>query len=531
MATKILDTDKVRELLLKYRPGLIVDKPSGGITTFRILCPFHRDTNPSFVYRPTTGYGTCESCKTNVTFSKLIASLENTTEDRIDAILESCKKTVKNDPTKVKVKTIDIAEAQLTVWNTVLYTDMKLLLAIRRWGWTDQVINGLMLGSSDGRLTIPMIEREDLIGLKYYSPGAKKMKYQNVDGSSTCCWPFANLEKEVIYLVEGEKDCITMISAGFNTVTFTGGAGGIPKNYIRYFAGKTVYIIYDIDEAGRKGAVEVAKVLNFATKSIYIVELPLEGIPKGDLTDMYVQSPLDFANRITYLCENTTRYEAPAAACRVTVPSDVFKTYLEDMVDRKLFYKRVNMKVRVVGRAYHETVIVPRDVTLTCNKDYKDHLCQQCPMFYATEGISLHVKPEYPELMSMVGNNNKIQRAAIQSMTEVIEGCPKFKVEQHVHQALYRVTLIPAIEADKKSHSYQMVDAWVLDTPSKDNLDYDIEGVILANPMTQKMELVVYIMKEDLTSIDSFELTEDMIRRLEVFQVCGLPPLTASQLN
>lgn len=529
MSTRILDTDKVLALLRSYRPGLAVEKAGGGKLAYRFLCPFHSDTNPSFVFTPSNGSGFCHACKTKVFLPALVMRLENTNDKEAERIVDGCKRFVKQE-VKSKKTRIDISEAQITAWQEKLPTESKLLVMMQKWGWTTDVIARFKLGCADGRLTIPMYENEDLVGLKYYAPGAK-MKYQNVEGSASGCWPLENLIEDAVYLVEGEKDCLTMISAGFNAVTFTTGAAGVPKDYIRYFAGKTVYIIYDIDEMGRNGAVNAAAILSCATKSIYIVELPLDGIPKGDVTDAYLRDKEGFVEFINYLVENTSLYQAQSVVNRVHVPPEVHKTYLEEIVDKGLFYRRVSMKVRVVGRSYHETVIVPKNVELTCNKDYKEHLCQQCKAHYEPVGLFLHVRPEYPELMSMVGNNTKVQRTAIQSMTDVIEGCTKFKIKQVDHQALYRVTLIPAIEADKKNHNYQMVEGWVLDVASKDNVDYDVEGVVLANPDTQHLELICYKMKEDVESIDSFELTDQLIKDLEVFQVCNPQPSTVLNVN
>lgn len=524
MATRVLEWGKVVELLRRYRPSLEIVKVGGGGRGIQFLCPYHNDTKPSFIFNTNNGKGTCFSCRANTKFEQLVATLERCPPNDALKIANTCYHRITAPTGPRKASKIDVSTAQVDEWHVALATDTKLQVLMKKWGWDPETVERFQLGSSEGRLVIPMFEGEDLVGLKYYSPGASTVKYQNAPGSAQCAWPLENLKDEVVYLVEGEKDCLTMLSAGFNAITFTTGAGGVPKDYIRFFAGKTVYIIYDIDEVGRKGAVTVANTLNHAAKKILIVDLPLEGIPKGDLTDAYMNSPEDFVAFIEHICEHTDEYQAPAAVSRVTVPVEVVKTYLEDIVPHRLFYRRVNMKVRLISNSQHETTIVPKDVVLTCNRDYKDGLCQQCPAYFKTEGLNLYVKPEYPELMSMVGNNLKVQRAAIQSMTGVIEGCPKFKIEQKTHQALYPVVIIPAIEADKKSHNYSMVEAWALDIPSQENEDYDVEGVVLANPETQKMELVLYRMTQDAASIDSFELTDVMIERLKIFQ-CAAPLL------
>lgn len=522
MATRVLDKDKVVDLLRLYRPSLTVEKAGGGTTVLRLLCPFHTESNPSFVFNPITDRGICFACKKSTSLVEIIAKLDQTSTPNAAKKIASCYRNVTKQEATRKVHAVDTSLAQVELWHEALSSNMSLQTLIKRWGWNEDICRALLLGSSEGRLVIPMFEGDVIIGLKFYNPGSTKLKYQNMEGTTATCWPLANLQHDKVYLVEGEKDCITMMAAGFNAVTFTAGANTVPMSYIKYFAGKEVYIIYDIDEAGRKGAVTVAQALSFSARLIKIVDLPLGGIPKGDITDLYLTDPENFQGIITTLVENSEEYVAPAVVSRVTVPPAIHKTYLEDIVKSKLFYKRVNMKVRVVNNAQHETTIVPRDVYVTCNKDYKDSVCGVCPMQYAQVGLSIHIKPEYPELMSMVGNNNKVQRESIRSMANIAEGCPRFKVEQKTHQALYPIVLIPAIEADKKTHNYSMSLAWALDVPSEENEDYDVEGVVLASPETQKLELVCYRMTKDVASIDSYELTPVMAESLRCFQ-CTSP--------
>lgn len=519
MSTKILDRDKVLELIKTYRPQLVYNKAGGGIASVNFNCPFHNDTNPSFTLQIGASKGSCHACKTKASLQELIAAFEQISQEQAKKIVDKCLRQVTRPEAALnKAKAIDVSMTQIQEWHNALGTELKLQALIKRWGWTPELCLNYLIGVSEGRLTIPMMEQDVLVGLKYYAPGTKGVKYMNHPGSAPCCWPLGNLVHDTVILVEGEKDCLTMLAAGFNAVTFTTGAGSCPGNYIRYFAGKEVYIIYDIDEAGRKGAVTVANILNFAARKIHIVELPLEGIPKGDLTDAYMQDPENFVDYVNELMKNTDVYQAPAAINRVTVPTEVFPTYLEDLDANKLFYKRVNMKVRVISNTYNETTIVPKDVELTCNRDYRDHICQACPAFYKPDGMHFHVKPEYPELLNMIGNNIKVQRAAIAGMTGVPTACTQFKINQKSHQAVYPIVIIPAIEANKKKHSYAMIEAWALDIPAKENEDYDAEGVVLANPDTQRRELVCYRLTKDVASLDDFELSPEKAERLKVFQ-------------
>lgn len=523
MATRVLDSTKVIELLRKYRPTLEQSGAAGGIN-ISMKCPFHPDTHPSFTFNIAYNIGRCFSCQARANLTKLIAKFENIDEEQSQKLVSPCLKTITQPAITRKKSVIDISEAQIAEWCVSLETDVNLQKHMAKWGWNQDIQKKYQLGSSEGRLTIPIYEGPDLIGLKFYAPGKSGQRYQNAPNTTPSCWPIDNLRHDVVYLVEGEKDCLTMLSAGFNAVSFTAGAGQVPMSYVKYFAGKDVYIIYDIDEAGRNGAAKAAKILNFAARRVFIVDLPIEGIPKGDITDAYMNDPANFSTLIHGLCEHTDVYVAPEANARVEIPPEIVRTYLEDIVSNKMFYKRINMKVRVVNNAQHETMLVPKDVILSCNKDFKEQICAACPAFFQNEGMCLNIKPEYPELMSIVGNNTKVQRAAIQSMLGTEVGCPKCQIVQKSHQAIYPIVIIPAIEADKKKHNYSLVTAWALNIPAQENEDYDVEGVVLANPETQKLEIILYRMTKDESSLDNFELTEDMIRQLEVFK-CLHPPL------
>ena len=69
--------------------------------------------------------------------------------------------------------------------------------------------------------------------------------------------PALSLTNKVV-LVEGELDCIVARQYGIPAFTTTGGCGAWRPKFTEALKGKTVWMLYDNDEAGRKGAVEVA---------------------------------------------------------------------------------------------------------------------------------------------------------------------------------------------------------------------------------------------------------------------------------
>tara|TARA_R100001594_G_scaffold16721_4_gene34416 strand:- start:1609 stop:3477 length:1869 start_codon:yes stop_codon:yes gene_type:complete len=87
-----------------------------------------------------------------------------------------------------------------------------------------------------------------------------------------------------LLICEGEKDAVSAECYGFPAITFTSGAGGIPKDMSALDAFSSIVICYDADESGRKGALALAKKLYRQNIIIKILELSDE----MDLTDYFV---------------------------------------------------------------------------------------------------------------------------------------------------------------------------------------------------------------------------------------------------
>ena len=79
-------------------------------------------------------------------------------------------------------------------------------------------------------------------------------------------------DKQVVYIVEGEKDVHSMERAGAVATTSPGGAGKWRPDYNDYFKGASVVVIADADEPGRKHAATIARQLGGTAASVRIAE-------------------------------------------------------------------------------------------------------------------------------------------------------------------------------------------------------------------------------------------------------------------
>jgi len=154
---------------------------------------------------------------------------------------------------------------------------------IKSWlnnrGITDQVISDYQI-SWDGRIIIPIENKgfnkyrrdpESEIGPKYY--------YDK--GASSELFGLKSIIEPYVIVVEGELDSLCLISKGFQAVSSTGGASTFDPEWSKILP-ENVYICYDTDDAGIKGAFHVQKIIPRAT----IIWLPTE---IKDITDYFVK--------------------------------------------------------------------------------------------------------------------------------------------------------------------------------------------------------------------------------------------------
>ena len=88
-----------------------------------------------------------------------------------------------------------------------------------------------------------------------------------------------------VYIVEGEKCVLALVGLGYTATCNPGGTGmGWRREYSAHLKGRTVAILPDNDEEGRKHAGKVAAALHGVASVVKVVTLP-DLAPKGDVYD------------------------------------------------------------------------------------------------------------------------------------------------------------------------------------------------------------------------------------------------------
>jgi DNA primase len=159
-------------------------------------------------------------------------------------------------------------------------------------GIPDSEIDRRVLGWNGVRIMVPVFDKKGICAFfrlaKDPDDASDAPKMLSLRGSHIDLfgWETLRLEPQRVVICEDEFDRLVLEAHGFEAVTSTGGAGTFKEEWAEAFTEiSEVYICFDHDDAGRKGALRVAGRIAPAK----IVELPADVGEGGDVTDFFVR--------------------------------------------------------------------------------------------------------------------------------------------------------------------------------------------------------------------------------------------------
>ena len=224
---------------------------------FMGLCPFHDDTRPSFSFNA-DGVFLCFGCE-----------IKGNAYQFADMVGEKLQKGVKMgvSPKKAKSWSMPGVLGKDLQDNVFKYNDRLLLNYKRCVGslpWNREIVKKLFIGWDNG-FVFPYLNGEgDLVNIKWH-------KKKQVKGhSQTFIFPYWHMmtkykKNRPLYVVEGEKDCISMISSGRQAITFNNGASAtVPSVLVSLLKTKFNDLVtkFDNDKAGKRAEEKILKVFN-----------------------------------------------------------------------------------------------------------------------------------------------------------------------------------------------------------------------------------------------------------------------------
>jgi len=495
-----------------------------------VKCIFHDDTGPSLAINLETGLWKCHSlgCETNsegngggdVYKFYMYANKENAitydmAREQVNEKYNFSKSTKKRE-TKI-VKDFPISKKEIEQKHTMLLSNSKVMdVLTKEFHWTNEVINKFSLGYDGERVWIPITQHDKVVNIRKYTRKPRDgNKVISVAGFGEArLWPLEALDQETVYLFEGEKDCILAHSLELNAMTVTSGAGTFTLEWAKLFDNRNVVVCYDIDEAGRKGADVVARYLMRSAKEVKVVHLPIAKPDNADFTD-YIRAG---GTKEAFL--NIVAKTKPMERVKDSrVPDEVIEMSISTAVEKKLFYRRIKSKIRVVSKMETPSLL-PGVLNFTCTRT-AGNLCHKCDN-HGTGSCTLILDEKSLVTLRLLTSSVKEGKSLYREVFKIPHRCNQYQVVETDHQYVEDILSSPIVEEynrknmfKKRFEEHQM---YILNTALDVNTDYDIESVMYEHPEDRKIVHLVYRIAPCLSTLENADLTKDALLALKEFQ-------------
>lgn len=521
------------DILKIFQQGLKEEGISVGGDEFKFTCPFHDDKDPSMhVNMSPEKFGTynCFVCssdekpmKSGNLWNFIEVVLNKDPKKVLSKFLKKAAIAEKKPETPKILKTIDpniILEAKKT-----LQKNMGLRRVLTEFGITEKFMMTHDVGYGGGRYWFPIRNASgDFVNVRMYDPHAKKSQDKWISwkkGYGEARWyPIGNLQSDTIYLMEGEKDTAVACSMGLNAVTQTAGADTWKKDWTQLFKNKNVVICYDIDPAGRTGAIKVCKELFAVAAQVKNIVLPLNEteFPKGDFTDWVCQGHdldefMELVDNQNVFVENN-----------VEADNIEYKCILAEASKAKYHHKKCDIKNVIIVGADTAPFSVPKTIVYSCSKGTcTAKKCAACKVNGNTYTKTFE-KDDY-DLAEFIDVPNKSISGKLKNILQ--EPCTSLKMQILDYYSVERFRLSPntSSEIDEKYKHAIRVGIFVSDKNDADskkietNKTYDIKAMTINNPKTQHVIHLIYDSQPSQSNLDTFQVTPDIHKQLQAFQV------------
>lgn len=182
-------------------------------------------------------------------------------------------------------------------------------------GISEEIINELQIKTpefEEDTLAFPVFMFDHLMDIRKYNPGQTPKVKSRKGSTNGLIIPFDIWRKtpkdRMTLICAGEKDMAIARTHGFNAITITGGEKASPAQLL-YFTNRHVAIVYDKDNAGKEGAIKLAKELSTVTNYIKVVTNFHEVLEESeDITDFFTKYNKTKTDLINYI-ETTNWYK------------------------------------------------------------------------------------------------------------------------------------------------------------------------------------------------------------------------------
>lgn len=479
---------------------------------FKICCPFHEESSPSFHLNVDTGVWTC--------FGKCARSGG---PKEIEVYLgDDVQETKSKEPA---LPPIDISVVD--AGHKTLLANPVALQKLQAMGITDACVREHRLGLQGDRYMWPVLDDGGVVhNIRLYKPGSsdgdKVISFSQVVAGEKVAYGSKNIRlfpeavaraNTGLFLCEGEKDALVLNSLGFAAVSATAGAGQWSTEHCnQLLQNKYIIVVYDVDDKGKSSAKKIALMLKRVARRVTVANLPEGGLPKnGDVAD-FVALDHDIAKEWFQLQLD-----------KILSATDEDPDELDNLGQTKkpMYHDRsIKVDAHVVGK---ETTpfTAERGYRLACPQS-KGKICDSCPMGDNSGEMEFVVERASKDLLYTIERTDQQIESWISEQAGIPRTCNLWQHESIDEHKSSVEKILLSTTVDQRSYDgpsdYIQAMAYVVDAQINPNSVYTLSGRMTNHPKDQSNVFIVTKAETSNLSIDTFEPTPEIHAALQFFQ-------------
>lgn len=410
-----------------------------------------------------------------------------------------------------------ITEAKVLEYCQYLSGNQAKIDYLNERGIDDLVIAKYEIGFDEGRgrYSIPIRDADgSLVNIRRYdSKATPKMTNAMGHGSPPRLFPLRSLSADEVLICEGEWDALVSTSHGIPAVTGTHGAATWNPRWSKLFEDKHVLVCYDNDREGRIGAKKVAASVLKHARSVRIVRVPVPD-EHGDISDMW---QLPNAEELWQNAVATSRPFGGDESAKVEAQTASVKVI--GSMDGRTNGKPLEMNVTVTGKK-DPTYSIPRVAMMTCGMDAGPK-CKTCVMATEYEGEKmLTIDPKNVRVVSEFIDANKSQVLEVLRNELGAAKCNRLKHEEIENQSVEEIFVTGSMDRIRSVEEADYTHRRIYNVGSHQtatNTSAIVRGTTVPSHKDRHNEFFAWDLKEAITSIDKFEVTNEFMDRMKVF--------------
>ena len=302
---------------------------------------------------------------------------------------------------------------------------------------------------------------------------------------------------------------------GFNAITISGGEGTLPRLIADDFIDREIYIAYDNDAVGKKGALNLAKFLSKFTNKIKVLDISsVCSEDKEDIWDFfmkYKKSPTDLVE----IANHTAYFDIS------TIPDD-YKTLssLLEGTKPEYFEKVVKCNAQVIATLEAQYAL-PTHIVATKGKA-GDSVESNTMTEGQTKTWSL-TESNLKDILYLMDNKFSEQKIKSNIRTELLHIPSKesnVKLDIKEQATVYRCTVTDYFETTDDNVKVSEHDAYCIDLQLESGKKYKIKYALVPHPYNGgKLTMIIIGAESAEDTVDNFKLTDNKITLLKQFQV------------